>query len=267
MARILAISSQVAHGSVGLAVIVPALQARGHEVIALPTVLLSNHPGHAHVAGTRIAPETLTAMVDALAANGWLADVDAVLSGYLPTPEHVAFVTATVQRLRGLKPALPYLCDPVIGDWPKGIYIDVNAAAAIRDQLLPLATMLTPNAFELGWLTGRPVIDAASAKAAIGCLRPELHTVATSVPADAEALANVVVADGQTSSLQVSKRTQVPHGTGDLLSALVCGRLLSGQAFRAAVTAAVPEVERVITASEGQDHLRITAVIGARFLG
>jgi pyridoxine kinase len=177
MARILAISSQVVHGSVGLSVIVPALQSLGHEVIALPTVLLSNHSGHLHVAGTRIAPETLAAMIDALAANGWLAGVEVVLSGYLPTPEHVAFVAATVGRLRATKPALPYLCDPVIGDWPKGIYIDEHAAKAIRDQLQPLATMLTPNAFELGWLTGQPVVDLATALTAIRSLPAALQTV------------------------------------------------------------------------------------------
>jgi pyridoxine kinase len=267
MARILTISSQVAHGSVGLSVIVPALHALGHEVVALPTVLLSNHPGHPHVAGARITPETLTAMVEALAANGWLVGVDAVLSGYLPTSEHVAFVAATVTRLRALKPALSFLCDPVIGDWPKGIYIDVHAAAAIRDQLLPLATMLTPNAFELGWLTGLEVVDQATALTAIRRLPPALHMVATSVPVDAKSLANVIVADGQTSSLQVSKRTRVPHGTGDLLSALVCGRVVIGQTFAAAANDAVLQVERVIIASEGQDHLRTAAVTGTRPLG
>jgi pyridoxine kinase len=255
MARILAISSQVAHGSVGLSVIVPALQTLGHEVMALPTVLLSNHPGHTHVAGTRIAPDTLTAMVEALAANGWLGSVDGVLSGYVPTVEHVAFTAATVQRLRSSRPGLPYLCDPVIGDWPKGIYIDDRAALAIRDQLLPLATMLTPNAFELGWLTGLPVCDVASAKAAIRCLPPGLHTVVTSVPAYAGMLANVFAVGDHVDALQVAKRVGVPHGTGDLLSALVCGRVLTGETFAAAVADAVPEVERVIAARQGLDHL------------
>jgi pyridoxine kinase len=267
MARVLAISSQVAHGSVGLSVIVPALQALGHEVMALPTVLLSNHPGHAHVAGTRIPPDTLASMVDALAANGWLAGVDVVLSGYLPTTEHVAFIAATVRLLRVAKPALPYLCDPVIGDWPKGIYIDEHAAAAIREQLLPLATMLTPNAFELGWLTGWPVVDLATALAAIRTLPPALRIVATSVPARVPAsLANVVVAGDCTATLQVSKRPCVPHGTGDLLAALICGRVANGQTFPAAVTDAVPQVERVIVASETQDHLCLSAVIAAASL-
>ncbi len=56
MARILAISSHVAHGHVGLGAIVPALNRLGHEVIALPTVLLSNHPRHKQCAGEPVAP-------------------------------------------------------------------------------------------------------------------------------------------------------------------------------------------------------------------
>ena len=51
MARVLALSSYVAFGSVGLAAIVPALHWLGHEVIALPTVVLSNHPGYPRFAG------------------------------------------------------------------------------------------------------------------------------------------------------------------------------------------------------------------------
>jgi pyridoxine kinase len=124
MARIMVISSRVAMGHVGLSIIVPALQALGHAVLEIPTILLSNHPGHAHVAGTRIDPQTLTAMVSALAANGWLTGLDAVLTGYLPTPAHVDFAAATVARLRALNGARPvvYLCDPVLGDDPKGLY-------------------------------------------------------------------------------------------------------------------------------------------------
>ena len=45
MARVLAISSHVVRGTVGLAATVPALQWLGHEVWALPTVLLASRPG------------------------------------------------------------------------------------------------------------------------------------------------------------------------------------------------------------------------------
>ena len=72
MPRVLVLSSHVAFGSVGLAAIVPALQALGHEVVALPTIVLSNHPGYACFSGEQIAPATLEQIVDALEANGWL---------------------------------------------------------------------------------------------------------------------------------------------------------------------------------------------------
>ena len=74
MATILAISSQVARGSIGLSAIVPALQTLGHSVLALPTILLSNHPGYAHVSGQRTDAAVLKRMIDALDANGWLAN-------------------------------------------------------------------------------------------------------------------------------------------------------------------------------------------------
>ena len=70
MARVFALSSHVAFGSVGLAAIVPALQSLGHEAVAVPTVVLSNHPGYGAFSGDQIAPATLDQIVDALDANG-----------------------------------------------------------------------------------------------------------------------------------------------------------------------------------------------------
>ncbi|SNS97705.1 hypothetical protein [Antarctobacter heliothermus] len=89
MARVLILSSWVAHGHVGLCAGVPALQALGHTVTQLPTVMLSNHPGWPQVAGAPVPPECLYEMMAALAANGWLTEQDALLVGYLPTPAHV----------------------------------------------------------------------------------------------------------------------------------------------------------------------------------
>jgi pyridoxine kinase len=283
MACILAVSSQVAHGSVGLSVIVPALQALGHEVVALPTVLLSNHPGgHAQVAGLRVPSDTLSAMLAALHFNGRLARIDAVLSGYLPSAGHVAVVAALVSQLRASTPDLPYLCDPVIGDWPNGIYIEVEAAAAIRDRLLPLATVLTPNVFELGWITGLSTATRAEAAQAMRALPAPLLTIATSVPvagaASANVLANVVMlGQRQLAVIEVERQPHVAHGTGDLLSAVVCGiatrspgptadrgagvRYYADRAaFTASVAPAVEIVEHIIAASTGADQLRLQSL-------
>src|SRR5262245_65115042 len=110
MARILAVSSQVARGHVGLSAIVPALQRLGHEVWPVPTVVLSNHVGHPHVGGTRLDADTLDRLFEALDRNGWLDEIDAIITGYLPSPEHVHVVARLIRRIKHNKTVL-YLCD------------------------------------------------------------------------------------------------------------------------------------------------------------
>src|SRR5688572_12887611 len=104
MATVIAVSSFVARGTVGLRAIMPAFDRMGHETIAVPTILLSNHLGHPRAEGAAVAPETLDAAIAGLDANGWLSRVDAVLTGYLPSPEHVRIVEALIVRLRVLRP-------------------------------------------------------------------------------------------------------------------------------------------------------------------
>ena len=227
MARILAISSQVARGTVGLSIIVPALHALGHEVMALPTVILSNHPGHTHTAGTRIEVTVLFAMLDALGANGWLGGVDAVLTGYLPSVEHVHFAAEAVRRVKAVNRAadVTYLCDPVLGDDPKGLYIDEAAASALRSVLVPVADVTTPNRFELTYLSS---LDVRSPDDALRAAHAGVATFATSVPsARVDELLNVMVAGGHTAVARVTRRARAPHGTGDLFSALVLSAWLA----------------------------------------
>ena len=234
MAKFLAMSSQVASGHIGLSAIVPALQSLGHEVIAVPTILLSNHPGHRHVSARRTDVAFIDDMIAALARNGWLHDIDAVLTGYLPSADHVACALRTFQtidRARQTADRAPVelICDPVLGDHPKGLYIEEAAAIAIRDMLLPAARLATPNAFEMEWLTGRAIAgadDVAAAAATVG--GPQW--VVTSVPVGSGELANVEVlarSAGEPANPPkvASSKTQanIPNGTGDLFAAVYAG--------------------------------------------
>src|SRR5262245_16558102 len=176
MVCILALSSQVVRGHVGLSAIVPALQRLGHDVLPLPVVLLSNHPGHPYAAGVRTAPADLERILDALGRNNWIGAIDAVMTGYLPSAEHVAVVARTLRRLKAERP-VQFLCDPVLGDEPKGLYIDADAARAIGEELIPLADMTTPNRFELGWLTGMPTHDLDEVRRAALSLQTETVAV------------------------------------------------------------------------------------------
>ena len=260
MGTILAISSQVARGYVGLSGVVPALHALGHEVIALPTIILSNHPGHGAVAGQRMEAELLRRMLETLEAHGWLREVDAVLSGYLPAAEHVAVVAEAVQRVRAHNAAAAYFCDPVLGDDPKGLYIAEDAARALAMTLVPLADVIFPNRFELAWLSSQPVTDVASAEIAGRALGPSV-TVATSIPAADDGLATVAVSARETYARVVARLDDVPNGTGDLLAALICGHRVNGCTVPEALELSVSLVQKAICASTVRDELNLIAIL------
>jgi pyridoxine kinase len=248
MGRILAISSQVVRGHVGLSAMVPALQRLGHEVLAIPTIVLSNHSGHVRAAGTRMEVNTLVSILDVIDANGWLAGIDVVIAGYLPTPAHVAFAREAIERTRARSATAHVLVDPVSGDDPRGLYIDAQAADAIRRDLLPLADTITPNRFELSWLAGRDVVDAASAISAARALRVP-HVIATSVPRGSGMLSNLSIAPDRTLAASVARRSRVPHGTGDLLTGIYIGHWLDRRDRADALGRAVAGVEAAIVAS------------------
>ena len=159
MARVLAISSHVVRGHVGLAASVPALQWLGHEVWALPTVLLASRPGLGRLVRREMPAADLAAMLSALESDGCWAALDAVLAGYFPSPRAVTVAAEAIRRIGQTKPGIPVLVDPILGDAGR-LYVAQETAEAIRRELVPLATIATPNRFELQWLTGGPIAGA-----------------------------------------------------------------------------------------------------------
>lgn len=259
MAVVLCISSQVARGAVGNSGARFALERLGHEVWEVPTIVLSNHPGHAGFGGTRIEPGALREMIDALDDNGWLGEIDAVMTGYMPSADHAAFAARTVVRIRELRADALYLCDPALGDEPKGVYIDAEAAATIRAELLPLADITTPNRFELEWLTGLPAATTQQAIAAAGTLDAG-EVMATSVPGDApDTLATLLVARKTVWRTTVTRRRTAPHGTGDIKAALHLGHRLNGATPSESLACATAGIEAVLERSEGCDELNLIA--------
>lgn len=258
MARIVALSSFVSAGHVGLNAVVPPLEALGHHVTSLPTVVLSN-PAHArHVAGFTVAADVLGQMIEALDQNGWLRETDAVLTGYLPTADHVSLAMHLIAEVRRSGPDALILVDPILGDEPKGLYIAEAAARAIRDNLVPQADLVLPNIFELGWLTGRPVCSSADAVAAARMLgRPAV--VATSVPYGPGRLASVLVHAEEAMATVTAEQTGVPHGTGDVLSGLMTGYMAAGAAASTALARSSAVLRAIISASLNTDDLHLAA--------
>jgi pyridoxine kinase len=254
MAKVLSISSQVVYGHVGNSTAAFVLQRMGHEVLSLPTVLLSNRPGYTAIAGEPIDAAKLGAMLGAAWSNGWLAGVDAILTGYIPTAAHAALCE---KWIKALGDNALYVCDPIIGDEPAGVYIREEAALAIREKLVPLASVLTPNLFELGWLSGRSIGDAAAAVDAARSLRSPA-VIVTSAPAGTpDRLANVLVERARTAACVCPRETVHAHGTGDFLAAIFLAHRLNGLSNSEALQAAVAAMGHVLAASRGRGELAL----------
>lgn len=248
LARILILSSWVAHGHVGLSAGVPALHALGHTVSAIPTTLLSNHLGFPACTGGHVDPSQGRALLDGLEANGWLAELDAVQTGFLPTEGHVDLAVELIGRARLAAPGCRVVVDPVLGDHPRGLYIDESAAEALREKLLQQADILTPNLFELGWLAREEpetLPDCAALAMTLGADR----VIASSPPLpEAETGLLDITAEGATLH-SVPRHMSAPNGTGDVLAALIAAGY--------APDAALGHLAALVDASVGQPHLEI----------
>jgi len=127
-------------------------------------------------------------------------------------------------------------------------------AEAIRDELVPLATCVAPNRFELEWLSGLKVTSTATAiKAAHGLACPEV--LATTIPTDKNSLNTILVDQHSSHEHSMEKRADIPHGTGDALSGLFLGYRLLVQSGSDAFTAAMRQLEKLVTASQGNTVL------------
>jgi pyridoxine kinase len=258
MATVLAISSHVARGCVGLAASVPALQRLGHEVWAMPTVLLASRPGLGRLERMEVPAADLAAMLDALEADGAWAALGGVLTGYFPSAAAVKAAAETVRRIRRIAPQLPVLVDPIVGDAGR-LYVAEATAAAIRDELLPLATVATPNLFELQWLTGAAAGDIAATGVAARRLGPPA-VVVTSARETPAAVATLLVAGPALIERSLPRREAIPNGAGDLLAGLLLGHLVAGRDMEAALDASLAALDIVLAASAGRNVLRLSAL-------
>jgi len=250
---VLVISSQVAAGPVGASAAGPALLSLGVVPIVVPTILLSNHPGHGRPEGMSLPAVTMQAMLERLLDLGFFANCTGVLTGYFANTEQVSITADFIRTLSKNSASRYFLCDPVLGDDDE-LYVKPEIAAAIRDRLVPLANGLCPNVFEASWLSGSTIDDLADAEKAAHHW-PDKDVVVTSIPEGADRLATMVLSPKGRTVVSRPRLAQVPHGTGDFLSGLLAGYAAKSVALADALPHAVEILDRVIAASEGSECL------------
>ncbi|MDJ0389475.1 pyridoxal kinase PdxY [Roseomonas sp. E05] len=164
--NILSIQSWVAYGHVGNASAMFPLQRLGAEVWAVNTVQFSNHTGYGTWRGQVFGAELVQDLVQGIEDRGALPRCDAVLSGYMGDAAIGEAILGAAARVKAARHGALYCCDPVIGDVGRGIFVRPGIPEFMRDRAVPAADIITPNQFELEWLTGRPVTTLEEAKAA-----------------------------------------------------------------------------------------------------
>lgn len=247
---VVSVQSQVVYGRVGNNVAMPALQASGLSVAAVPTVVFGNTPHYPTMHGGALPIDWFDGYLQDLSARDALRALKAVVTGYLGSPEQADALARWIARVLEAQPDVRVFVDPVIGDHDHGIYVDPRLVQAYRERLLPLADGLTPNGFELERLSGRPQTDMDSVFAAARSLlvgRTQWVVVTSAAPdVWEESTMQVAVVTRDEARVLTHPRIDIaPKGTGDLFSAAVAAALLQGASL---FDAAASACERVVAA-------------------
>ena len=239
MTTILSIQSSVAYGHVGNSAATFPLMRSGIEVWPVLTVHFSNHTGYGEWRGPLLAASEVAEVIRGIDERDVLGRVDAVLSGYQGAEEVGAVVLDAVELVKQRSPKAIYCCDPVMGDVGRGFFVRPGIPEFMRDRVVPKADIVTPNHFELDFLTGREshtldaVIDAAHALRVRGPDTVLVTSVVVDGTADDELTMLAVTGEGAW-QVVTPRLDRIFTGSGDLTAAMFLANYLrSGSAAEA----------------------------------
>lgn len=266
---VISIQSQVAWGHVGNSAATFPIQLHGIDVVAVPTTLLSNRPGYPTIRGRVLDVQLVEDLLRGIEERGAVETARLILSGYLGSADIAMDVTDFVARAKTANPALLYCCDPVLGDRDRGMFVRSDLPPLVRDQLCPLADIITPNHFEFEFLCGARVttIDDVIAQARKLMAQGPATIVITSAElagtpdGEIETLA-IERAEGDNTRAWRVRTPRVPispSGTGDLFAALFVAARARGMATPDALSHAASGIHGVLerTAQRGTEEMRI----------
>lgn len=217
----ISIQSQVVHGHVGNSAAVFPMQARGIEVAAVPTTLLSNHPHYSTMRGRVLEADLVADLLKGCEERGLIETSAILLTGYLGSVEIAHVVADFVERAKRRKPDLLYVCDPVMGDDELGVFAADGLPDVFRERLAPQAAIITPNQYETEMIIGGKArsANALSSASRIISDRGTGTIVVTGCVLDDTEAGMVETILCQASALQRTATSRLairPAGTGDL---------------------------------------------------
>jgi pyridoxine kinase len=264
--NLISVQSHVAYGHVGNSAAVFPLQRLGVEVWPIHTVQFSNHPGYGNWKGDVFGAGLIRDVVIGIGQRGVLGECDGLLSGYMGGADIGGAILDAVAAVRRANPSARYCCDPVIGDVGRGVFVRPGIPEFMREKAVPAADIITPNQFELDYLSrraSRTLQEARDAVKAVHDLGPRailvtsLHTDAT--PDDA---IDLLASDDSGVFLVRTPRLAIAaNGAGDAIAALFFAHYLRTGKIDEALSRAASAVFGVLakTVEAGAREIQIVA--------
>ncbi len=267
--KILSIQSAVAYGHVGNSAAVFPLQRIGVEVLPVYTVNFSNHTGYGAWRGPLISPDDVHEVILGIEERGVFGEIDVVLSGYQGSDGIGDVILDAVARVKAANPAAVYACDPVMGNAKSGCFVAPAIPVLLRERVVPAADIITPNQFELGFLTETEPSDLDSTLASVDAARAMGPTtvLVTSVERpdrpvldDARGTIEMLAVDDEGAWM-----VQTPHipmkanGSGDVTAALFTAHYRASGDAASALAKTVSSVYDLLqlTYESGQRELQL----------
>ncbi len=242
--RVLVIAGSDSGGGAGIQADIKAVMAMGGYAATAITALTAQNTHGVH--GVHMVPagflrQQIACVLDDIGA-------DAIKTGMLGGASAICVVAEELQRRAT---GIPLVVDPVMVAKGGAKLLDDSALNALRERLLPLAALITPNLPEAEALLGRPVADSREAARALHALGTRAVLVKgghQEGPVVTDALAHT----GKVELFEMPRiETRHTHGTGCTLASAIAAGLAQGMELVAAIRRARAYVQEAIRTAPG----------------
>lgn len=249
--HIISIQSTVSTGYVGNNSASFAIQLHGINCVAIPTILLSSHTDKPVYYGEAVSQELFEKLAKGVLEINTAKQTQYAVSGYLKSQDIIdstAHLIAELKRQNGIT----YIYDPVFGDTrTDGLYIPKEQADYSKQMLLPLSDILTPNHFELEYITGMSISNEQELLEAVNT--HELLKNKQIVLTTAEMVENkehqvevILIGEGKLTHFYAENIPVEVVGTGDLFTGTLSAQLTMERTLEQAIQTSMNFLSEVL---------------------
>lgn len=244
--RVLIIAGSDPSGGAGIQADIKTVTALGgYAATAITALTVQNTKGVSAV--HPVAPDIIAAQIEAVMSD---IGADAIKVGMIGDVEIAAVIETALTKYSGM----PVVLDPVLMATSGDALAKDGVAAFIRDRLIPLTDVVTPNTAEAAALSGLEVatrdgaVAAGEALVSLGAKAALVKGGHMSGDTVEDAL---VSAEGARIFSNPRIDTTSTHGTGCTLASAIAAGLAQGLALQTAVKRAVDYVHKAIATAPG----------------